>query len=198
MIASIAVLIAYLFGSISSAIIICKLMRLPDPRTAGSNNPGATNVLRIGGRTAAALTMTGDVLKGFIPVALAIYLNLDSSTIALVAFAAFLGHLYPIYFSFEGGKGVATMIGCLFALSWQTGCAFPITWIVIVAIFRYSSMASLIAAFLTPFYVSFFTGNQTYYIVMIFMSLMLIIRHRSNIQKLATGSESKLSFNSRK
>jgi glycerol-3-phosphate acyltransferase PlsY len=193
-----AVLIAYLFGSISSAIIVCKLMGLPDPRTHGSRNPGATNVLRIGGKKAAAITMFGDMLKGFIPVLAAIWLQLDINTTALVMFAAFIGHLYPLYFRFEGGKGVATFIGCLLALDWQAGCAFLLTWIVVAAIFRYASLASLTAAIIAPFYVWFFTDNTIYYITTLMMSVILVYRHSSNIQKLATGKEDKISSFPRK
>ncbi|HTM64396.1 MAG TPA: glycerol-3-phosphate 1-O-acyltransferase PlsY [Gammaproteobacteria bacterium] len=193
-----AVLIAYLFGSISSAIIVCKLMGLPDPRTHGSRNPGATNVLRIGGKKAAAITMFGDMLKGFIPVLAAIWLQLDINTTALVMFAAFIGHLYPLYFRFEGGKGVATFIGCLLALDWQAGCAFLLTWIVVAAIFRYASLASLTAAIIAPFYVWFFTDNTIYYITTLMMSVILVYRHSSNIQKLAAGKEDKISSYPRK
>lgn len=187
-----AVLIAYLFGSVSSAIIVCKIMRLPDPRTQGSKNPGATNVLRIGGKKAAAITMLGDILKGFIPVLAARMLELDELTIALVMFAAFIGHLYPIFFRFEGGKGVATLIGCLLALNLPAGAAFLGTWILIAAIFRYASLASLAAAIIAPFYVWYFTGSTEFYISTIVMSLILVFRHRSNIQKLASGKEDKI------
>ncbi len=187
-----AVFIAYLFGSISSAIIVCKVMGLPDPRTEGSRNPGATNVLRIGGKTAAAITMAGDVLKGFIPVLLACFLHLNDLTIALVMLAAFMGHLYPVFFRFEGGKGVATLIGCLLALNWQAGGAFLITWVVVAGLFRYSSLASLTAAVLAPLYVWYFTNVTDFYLVVMFMSLILVIRHRTNIQKLVMGLESKI------
>ena len=188
----IATLIAYLFGSISSAVLVCKVMGLPDPRTQGSNNPGATNVLRLGGKKAAAITMLGDTLKGFIPVLAATLLQLDELTIALVMLAAFLGHLYPIFFRFQGGKGVATLIGCLLALNWPTGCAFLATWLIMAVIFRYSSLASLVAAALTPFYVWYFTDETAFYLTTMFMSLILVIRHRANIQKLAMGMESKI------
>lgn len=192
LISILAVVLAYLFGSVSSAIIVCKLMGLPDPRTRGSRNPGATNVLRIGGKKAAAITMLGDVLKGFIPVLAAVLLNLDSMTIALVMFAAFIGHLYPVFFRFEGGKGVATMIGCLLGLSPPAGMTFLIVWISAAAVLRYSSVASLTAAVSAPFFVWYFTGNTTYYITAILMSLILVFRHRSNIQNLAMGKESKI------
>jgi glycerol-3-phosphate acyltransferase PlsY len=167
-------------------------MNLPDPRTHGSKNPGASNVLRIGGKKAAIITLLGDMLKGFIPVIAAIYLNLDIHTISLVMFAAFFGHLYPIFFRCEGGKGVATLIGGLLALNWMAGLAFIETWIIVAAIFRYASLASIIAALLAPFYIWMFTGIQAFYITMIFMTLILIMRHSSNIQNLMKGKEKKL------
>ena len=188
----ISIIIAYLFGSISSAILVCKIMGLPDPRTEGSRNPGATNVLRIGGKKAAAITMLGDMLKGFIPVLAVKLLGFDELTIALVMLAAILGHLYPVFFRFAGGKGIATLIGCLLALSWPAGCAFLLTWVIVAAIFRYASLASLSAVILAPFYVWFCTGVTIYYFTAMFISLILIYRHRSNITKLAAGKESKI------
>jgi glycerol-3-phosphate acyltransferase PlsY len=187
-----AVLIAYLFGSISSAIIVCKLMRLPDPRTQGSNNPGATNVLRIGGKKAAIITLLGDVLKGVIPVLAARYLNLEPLIIALVMFAAFFGHLYPIFFCFEGGKGVATIVGCLLAFNLYVGLAFLGTWILMAALFRYSSLSSLTSAILAPLYVWYFSGSTAAYLTTMVMSLLLIYRHRTNIGRLFRGEESKI------
>lgn len=187
-----AVIVAYLFGSVSSAIITCKLMRLPDPRTVGSGNPGATNVLRLGGKKAAAITMLGDVLKGVIPVLLAKYLGLSHLIIALVMFAAVLGHLYPVFFKFQGGKGIATAMGALFALNWPTGCAFLGTWLLVAIISRYSSLSSLTATIFAPLYLYYFTRVDEYYLTMLVVSLLLIYRHRSNIRKLATGKESKI------
>src|SRR3990167_7024040 len=149
----IATIIAYLFGSISSAIIVCKIMGLPDPRTEGSRNPGATNVLRIGGKKAAAITLIGDMLKGFLPVFIAAIIGLDSIGLALVAFAAFSGHLFPIFFRFEGGKGVATALGCLIALSWPAALCWFATWIIVAYWFRYSSLSSLAASALAPIFV---------------------------------------------
>jgi glycerol-3-phosphate acyltransferase PlsY len=165
-------------------------MGLPDPRTQGSRNPGATNVLRIGGRLPAAITLLGDVLKGFIPVFAATCLKLDTNTIALVMTAAFLGHLYPVFFRFEGGKGVATLIGCLLGLSWPAGWAFIFTWLLVAMAFRYSSLASLSAALIAPLYVWYFTDNSAYYLTTIFMSFILIFRHRVNIENLSEGKES--------
>ncbi len=188
----IAVVIAYLFGSISSAIIVCKLMGLPDPRTQGSRNPGATNVLRIGGKKAAIITLLGDMLKGVIPVLIVKWMGLSDITIALVTFAAFLGHLYPIFFGFEGGKGVATALGCILALSWPTGLAWLLTWVVVAVLFRYSSLSSLVASILAPFYIGYVTHDIIFAATIAVMSVILIFRHRSNIQKLLQGQENKI------
>lgn len=187
----IATLIAYLFGSISSAIIVCKIMRLPDPRTQGSKNPGATNVLRIGGKVPAIITLAGDVLKGVIPVLVAKWIGLSSLGLALVTFAAFFGHLFPIFFRFQGGKGVATLFGCMFALNLEIGLAMGVTWLIVAFLFRYSSLASLITAILAPFYTWYFT-NWDCTIAVCCMSILLILRHHSNIKKLIAGKESKI------
>lgn len=188
----IATFIAYLFGSISSAIIVCKIAQLPDPRTQGSRNPGATNVLRIGGKKAAIVTLLGDTLKGVIPVLLAKWYGLDELGLALVTFAAFFGHLYPIFFRFEGGKGVATAIGCILALNLPVGLCWMATWTIVALIFRYSSLASLTASVLAPLYIWYFTGSYIYVVTIALMSALLIYRHRGNIKKLWAGTESKL------
>lgn len=193
-----ALIIAYLFGSISSAIIVCKLMGLPDPRTQGSNNPGATNVLRIGGKKAAVITLFGDVLKGFLPVLAAKLIGLTPVAIGLVAFAAFIGHLYPIFFRFEGGKGVATLIGCLLAISWQVGLCWIAIFALIAITLRYISLASLIASLLAPFYTWYFTNNLNLSLIIALMSVFLIYRHRSNIAKLIAGKESKFGMKKKK
>ncbi len=187
----IAVIIAYLIGSISSAIIVCKLMRLPDPRTEGSQNPGATNVLRIGGKKAAVITLLGDVLKGVIPVLAAKWYGLDILGLSMVTLAAFLGHLYPIFFGFQGGKGVATALGCLAALAWPVGLSLAVTWLIIAIIFRYSSLAALVASVLSPIYTWYFT-NWDYTIMALIMSSLLIYRHRQNIRNLLSGKEDKI------
>lgn len=187
-----AACIAYLIGSISSAIIVCRLMGLPDPRSEGSLNPGATNVLRIGGKKAASITLLGDLLKGVIPVLVAKWLGLDAFSLIIVALAAFLGHIYPIFFHFIGGKGVATNLGCLLALSWPSGFAWVATWLLVAKVFRYSSLAAIIASLLAPFYIWYFTGEVIYACGIAIMSLFLIYRHRSNIIKLIQGNESKL------
>lgn len=188
----IATLLAYLLGSLSSAILVCRLMGLQDPRTSGSNNPGATNVLRIGGKVPAIITLLGDTLKGFLPVFIAKYIGLAPFAIAMVACAAFFGHLFPIFFRFQGGKGVATMIGCLLALAWPVGFCWLATWIFIAAIFRYSSLAALTASVLAPLYTWMFTDNMIYVHTVMLMSLILIYRHRTNIVKLLHGQESKI------
>lgn len=189
---AVAIYSAYLFGSLSSAIIVCKAMGLPDPRTQGSLNPGATNVLRIGGKKAAIITLLGDTLKGVIPVLVATWYGFDTLTIALVAFAAFLGHLYPIFFRFQGGKGVATALGVLLALSWPTGLAWMATWLLLALIFRYSSLSSLVASLLAPLYIGLFTHSSINVYIVALMSVILILRHRSNIAKLWAGKESKI------
>lgn len=188
---TIAILIAYLFGSISSAIVVCKMMSLPDPRTQGSRNPGATNVLRIGGKKPAILTLIGDVLKGVIPVVAARIYGFDELSLSLITFAAFFGHLYPIFFRFEGGKGVATAGGCILALTWKIGLPLFATWLLVAIIFRYSSLAALIAALAAPFYAWAFT-NVYYTVMTIMISSLLIYRHRSNIRKLIEGKEDKI------
>lgn len=187
----IATLIAYLFGSISSAVITCKLLGLPDPRTEGSKNPGATNVLRIGGKKAAVITLFGDFLKGAIPVLIAKALEINTLGLALVTFAAFFGHLYPIFFRFQGGKGVATTFGCILALAWPVGLCMLATWLSVAALFRYSSLAALITAIMAPIYMYVFT-NPTYTYMALFMSLLLIYRHQNNIRNLLAKKENKI------
>ena len=187
----IAIIAAYLVGSISCAIITCKIMGLPDPRQQGSGNPGATNVLRFGGKKAAIITLLGDTLKGVIPVLIAKWYGFDILELSLIALAAFIGHLFPIFFRFQGGKGVATAFGCLVALAWPLGLALALTWLLIAAVFRYSSLAALIASLLAPFYAWHFT-NPTYSFIVAIISVLLIYRHRSNIKNLIQGTESRI------
>ena len=144
------VAVAYLLGSISSAIIVCRIMGLPDPRTEGSNNPGATNVLRIGGKKAAAITLLGDSLKGFIPVVICHLLDRSELVFALVGCAAFLGHLYPVFFGFKGGKGVATALGVQFGWSWMIGGAIAAIWLFMAKVANISSLAALVSMLLAP------------------------------------------------
>lgn len=187
----IAVFIAYLFGSISTAIVTCKIMSLPDPRTQGSHNPGATNVLRIGGKKAALITLGGDVIKGVLPVLAAKLYGFDTLSLSLITFAVFLGHLYPVFFRFQGGKGVATAFGCIVTLVWPVGLMLALTWFLIAIIFRYSSLASLVASLLAPFYMWYFS-NWNYTLMACAISILLIYRHRLNIGNLFAGKETKI------
>lgn len=192
---------AYLIGSISTAIVVCKLMRLPDPRSEGSGNPGATNVLRVGGKKAAAITLFGDTLKGFIPVFVASFFELSSIAFALVGLAAFIGHLYPVFFGFKGGKGVATMLGVLFGIHWMVGLATALTWLIMAKGFKISSLSALVATLLAPLYVFLIMGlylkmNMDHVLPLIIstgvMTAILFWRHRSNIQNLLSGKEGKI------
>ena len=185
--------VAYLLGSISSAILVCKVMGLPDPREGGSGNPGATNVLRLGGKKAAAITLLGDMLKGLIPVAIALYaFDVQGWMLALVGFAAFLGHLYPVFFGFKGGKGVATALGVLLGSSWMVGLATIATWLIVAKVFRISSLAALVAIALSPVYLWFAFEDIEMMPVAVAMVALLFWRHKANIQRLLDGSESKI------
>jgi glycerol-3-phosphate acyltransferase PlsY len=193
---ALATLAAYLIGSLSFAVIVSQLMGLNDPRTYGSGNPGATNVLRSGNKAAAVLTLLLDALKGFVPV-LVVKLygapyGLDEGTLALVAIAAFLGHLWPVFFHFKGGKGVATAAGVLLGLNPWLGLATLATWIIIAAFTRYSSLAALVAAVFAPFYQVLIWGGGPIAVAVFVMGALLVWRHRANIQKLLNGTESKL------
>lgn len=189
----IVICFAYLLGSVSAAIIVCKVMSLPDPRTQGSGNPGATNVLRVGGKKPAAITLLGDMIKGLLPVLVARALELDTQTIALTGAAAFAGHLFPIFFSFKGGKGVATLLGVLFGFSWWVGLATAATWLIVAKVFKLSSLAALIATALSPAFIYFLLPNaMPIIIVTVVMVVILFWRHKSNIQKLLSGSESSI------
>ena len=186
------IVVAYLLGSVSSAIIVCKLMGLPDPRTVGSGNPGATNVLRLGGKKAAAVTLFGDMLKGFIPALAAVLTAQRHEVLALVALAAFLGHLYPIFFRFEGGKGVATALGVLFGLNWMIGLATAATWLVAAALTRISSLSALIAMAAAPGYVWWIFQSTPLAAAMGVMTVLLYWRHRENIRRILKGEEKKI------
>ena len=181
--------VAYLLGSVCSAIIVCKLLRLPDPRTQGSNNPGATNVMRIGGKKAAIITLAGDMLKGVPLVLIAQQLHLAPDLISAIGLAAFLGHLYPVYFKFEGGKGVATALGVLLALYWPLGLGVISVWLAVFAAFRISSLSSLMAFTAAPIAAWFICPS---YMLGIFgMSVLLVARHKQNIKALLKGEERK-------
>jgi len=192
--------IAYLIGSISFAVVVSKCMRLPDPHSYGSGNPGATNVLRTGNKLAAVLTLMGDALKGYLAVMLARILlgdnsltsSLNSWLLCGVVIAVFLGHLFPIFHGFKGGKGVATACGILFGINWILGVATLGTWIIVAMFMRYSSLAALAAAVFGPMYFIFLFGFQPMAIALTLMSALLIWRHRSNIRNLMNGTESRI------
>jgi glycerol-3-phosphate acyltransferase PlsY len=194
--ALLAMLAAYLVGSLSFAVLISRVMGLADPRSYGSRNPGATNVLRSGNRGAAVLTLALDALKGYVPVLLVLIYGprygLGETTAAFVGLAAFLGHLWPVFFRFQGGKGVATAAGVLMALNPWLGLATLATWVIIAAFFRYSSLASVVAAVFAPFYQALIWGLEPGILALIGMSLLLVWRHEGNIRKLIAGTESKL------
>ena len=183
---------AYLLGSISSAVVVTRIMRLEDPRNVGSRNPGATNVLRYGGKTAAALTLFGDLLKGVGAILVARMFTQDTVVLALVGLFAFLGHLYPVFFGFRGGKGVATGFGVWLALSPWVALALAVTWLLMAALFRYSSLAALTAAAAGPVYAWVLLRHWSYLALSIVMGAFLIWRHRSNIKKLLAGEEGRI------
>jgi glycerol-3-phosphate acyltransferase PlsY len=192
----VAIAAAYLLGSVSFAVVMSRLFGLADPRTYGSRNPGATNVLRSGSKAAAALTLVGDAAKGAVAVwlvrAIGPQLGISEPGVALAALAAFVGHLYPVYFGFEGGKGVATFLGALLAFDPLTGLAACATWLVVAAVWRYSSLASLTSAAVAPFAYGWRTGLLGIAIVIAAMSALLIVRHRPNIANLRAGRERRI------
>ncbi|MFY7857763.1 MAG: glycerol-3-phosphate 1-O-acyltransferase PlsY [Rubrivivax sp.] len=192
-----AVLAGYLFGSLSFAVIVSRFMGLADPRSYGSGNPGATNVLRSGNRIAAVLTLALDALKGYVPVLLVLIFGprwgLTAVDAAFVGLAAFVGHLWPVFFRFQGGKGVATAAGVLLALNPLLGAATLLSWVIIAAFFRYSSLASIVAALFAPFYQLLIWGpGEGVVLAIVAMSVLLVWRHEGNIRKLIAGTESKL------
>jgi glycerol-3-phosphate acyltransferase PlsY len=191
-----AVIAAYLIGSLSFAVIVSRVFGLADPRSYGSKNPGATNVLRSGHRGAAVLTLAFDALKGYVPVLLALVwgprFGVGEWAVAGVGLAAFLGHLWPVFFRFQGGKGVATAAGVLMAFNPWLGGATLLSWVIIAAFFRYSSLASLVAAAFAPFYQLLIWGVEPNVLAIFAMSLLLVWRHEANIRKLLNGTESRL------
>ncbi len=191
-----AIIAAYLIGSLSFAVIVSRLMGLDDPRSYGSGNPGATNVLRTGNKAAAILTLLLDALKGAVPVLLVVFFGerfgLAEGTVAAVGLAAFIGHLWPVFFSFKGGKGVATAAGVLLAINPLLGLATLATWLIIAAFFRYSSLASIVSALFAPFYQLLIWGAGPIALAVALMSLLLLWRHAANFEKLIKGTESKL------
>ena len=185
------ILSAYLAGSISSAVLVCRLRGLPDPRTQGSKNPGATNVLRIGGASSAALVLFFDMLKGALPAYVAFRLGLDSVSLGLIAIAACLGHIFPIFFHFKGGKGVATAFGAMAPIGPELALILIASWVIIVLLCRYSSLAAIITAFLAPVYTWYI--DDRFVIPVAMLSSLIIIRHKDNIHRLLKGQESKFS-----
>ena len=199
LIPAVLVVAAYLLGSISSAIIVCRLMGLPDPRTQGSNNPGATNVLRIGGdkgKTAAAITLLGDSLKGLIPMVAAHLLGMAPAVLAAVGLAAFLGHLYPVFFGFHGGKGVATALGVQIGLYWPIGLSVAAIWLFVAKVLKISSLSALVSMTLAPLIVWLFWPEPKLIGMQLIITGILIWRHRSNIRNLIDGTEGRLAANS--
>lgn len=182
-----ALILAYLLGSVSTAIIVCRLLGLPDPRSEGSHNPGTTNVLRLGGKGPAALTLLGDMLKGVVPVLLALHFALEPALVSAVGLAAFLGHLYPVFFRFEGGKGVATALGVLLALHWPLGLAVTGLWVVAFAATRISSVGAIAGFVAAPFIA--WQLVPAYMLGVVGMSLLLLARHKPNIIALFKGEE---------
>lgn len=180
--------LAYLLGSISTAILVCRLLKLPDPRSLGSNNPGATNVMRIGGKKAAALTLAGDALKGVIPVLLAFQLGLTEQHIGWVGLAAVVGHLFPVFFGFQGGKGVATTLGVVHIWHWPTALLIDAIWLIFAKVFRISSAAALVALVAMPLILA--AWQTDFWLAASIISVLGLYRHKANIQKLLSGQES--------
>jgi glycerol-3-phosphate acyltransferase PlsY len=183
---------AYLLGSVSSAILVCRLMGLPDPRAEGSKNPGATNVLRIGGKKAAAITLLGDSLKGLVPMLIAHLLDAGPVMLAATGLAAFLGHLYPLFFGFQGGKGVATTLGVQLGLYWPIGLSVAAIWLFVAKVLKISSASALVSMALAPLIVWIFWPEPVLAGSQVLISLILFWRHRSNIRNLLAGSEDKI------
>ena len=181
------ILAAYLLGSISSAVLICKLWRLPDPRLSGSGNPGATNVYRVGGKLPAILTLLFDVLKGMIPVWSSYFLGIEPFFLGLIAVAACLGHIFPLYFNFRGGKAVATALGSMFPVAWAMALLLIATWLLVFKLSRISSLAALVTVCLAPFYAYWIKPQYTVPVIMI--SALLRWRHQANIIRLTSGKE---------
>ena len=182
----------YLLGSIATAVLVSRALGVADPRSGGSGNPGATNVLRLAGRKAAGLTLVGDILKGVVPVLVARAADLPPGAVALVGLAAFLGHLYPAFFGFRGGKGVATALGVLLAMEPYLGAAVLATWLVVAGVSRYSSLAALVASVLAPGYAWVLSGDRGVVGAVALMAVLLVWRHRANIRRLVAGEEGRI------
>lgn len=189
---SLLIVLAYLVGSVSSAVIVCRLMGFPDPRQHGSNNPGATNVLRLYGKQAALITLAGDLLKGLVPLLVGKMLGAPHAVLAAMGVAAFTGHLFPVFFNFRGGKGVATFIGVIYGYAWPLGVIFMLEWSLIAFLFRYSSLAALVASSTILIFVNLFLPSPYYLIAIVCMVVLIFWRHKSNIQNLMAGKEGKI------
>lgn len=191
---SFVIIVGYLLGSVCSAVIVSRLFSLPDPRIEGSKNPGATNVLRLAGKKYAAIVLIGDMLKGLIPVLLAKILISSPTAIGFTALAAVIGHMYPVFFRFHGGKGVATAIGALLGLHLILGVMVIAAWLLVANFTRYSSLASIISLILAPLFALFTTGNFDLFPPLFFITLFVIYQHRNNITRLIDGEEPKIKF----
>lgn len=192
MVESLLIIIAYALGSLSSAVLVCRLLGLPDPRREGSGNPGATNVLRLGGRKAAALVFAGDALKGLIAVLLAKVLAPTPAAVAVTGLAAFIGHLFPVFFRFEGGKGVATALGVWLAISPPLGGLLLLVWLTVALVFRISSLAAITSALAAPLLAFWLLGVPQYSFTAALMTVMLLWRHKGNIRNLRNGTEPRI------
>ncbi len=182
----------YLIGSVASAIVVCRIWRLPDPRWQGSGNPGATNVLRMGGKAPAAATLVGDVLKGVLPVTLGQWISVETTTLVAIALAAFLGHLYPVFFNFQGGKGVATAFGALIGIAPGAALITVGVWLLVALTTRFSSLAALSAAMLAPLVLWWLDQPQVVSVALAIIAMFLVWRHRDNIQRLRAGREHRI------
>jgi glycerol-3-phosphate acyltransferase PlsY len=191
LVTAVFIIFSYLIGSISSAVLVCRGLGLGDPRQGGSGNPGATNVLRLGGKKAAVIVLACDLLKGTIPVILAKIFGISAIEIGVVAVAAVLGHMYPVFFKFHGGKGVATALGALLGIYWLVALLVIVTWLIVAKLFKYSSLAALVAITLAPFYAAALLGLNYFY-PLCAIALLIIYRHRGNIQRLRAGTEPKI------
>jgi glycerol-3-phosphate acyltransferase PlsY len=190
--AIVLVVLGYLCGSLASAVIVCRIMGLPDPRKQGSGNPGATNVLRLGGKKAAALTLAGDMLKGAVPVLLAHLLSDSPAVLASTAVAAIIGHMYPVFFQFKGGKGVATTFGAVAALVYPVALFMGAVWVLTAMATRYASLASMAAAVAAPLFALVFIQQPATIVALVIIAALLVYRHRENIQRLRDGIESEI------
>ncbi|MFW6277931.1 MAG: glycerol-3-phosphate 1-O-acyltransferase PlsY [Halorhodospira sp.] len=188
------VLIGYLVGSVSSAILVCRVLNLGDPRQGGSGNPGATNVLRLAGKAPAVATLVGDWLKGTLPVVLAWLATTDAVIVAAAGLAAFFGHLFPVFFRFQGGKGVATGLGVILAWSPLALLATAVTWLAVAGAFRYSSLAAVVAFAMAPIFMLWIAGSPVLTAATAILTVAIVWRHRDNIVRLAAGEESRIEF----